>query len=266
MNKVILMEDLSCHGGSSALISIPILTTLGVEVTYLPTMLLATHTGQQKKPYTISMRDHLKTLAKSIKTVSKEINTFFLGYLSPELDGKSIEEIIHLFSKQPKLYFDPAIGDHGKLYGGFTKDYILSLLPLVQKSYVLTPNITEACLILNIAYREDFNEFELEVICKKLGELGPKLTILTGVKANLQQGVMAYDKDTQSFIKYYHENIPGNYFGTGDAFRSIVFALIHQGVSIEETLQRACSFIVQGLKNSDPLTHTFTYQKHLSSL
>ena len=56
MNQnVICIQDLSCFGKCSLTISLPVLSSIGLSVTPLPTALLSTHTGGLGKPYMLDL-------------------------------------------------------------------------------------------------------------------------------------------------------------------------------------------------------------------
>ena len=58
---------------------------------------------------------------------------------------------------------DPVLGDNGLLYPIFNKKTCEKMKELVRHSDLITPNITEACLLLNKKYNDDFSEKEVKM-------------------------------------------------------------------------------------------------------
>ena len=49
----------------------------------------------------------------------------------------------------PLVLIDPVMADNGKLYKGFSAAYVATMQQLAHRATVLTPNITEAQLLLD---------------------------------------------------------------------------------------------------------------------
>ena len=73
-----------------------------------------------------------------------------------------------LFSAaRPLRFVDPAMADGGSLYSGFTTAFAQAMASLCAEADVIAPNLTEACLMTGVAYREDSDEaFAMELLQK----------------------------------------------------------------------------------------------------
>ena len=114
---------------------------------------------------------------------------------------------------------------------------------LVRHSDLITPNITEACLLLNKKYKDDFSEEEVINIAKELSHLGPNKVIITGIIKNNKIYNLSYDKEKNKSFTY---GLPYNkcsYSGTGDVFVSIVCGLITNNYDLDFAVKTASDFI-----------------------
>lgn len=85
------------------------------------------------------------------------------------------------------------MADGGALYTGFDEDFPRHMARLAAQADVVTPNLTEACLLTGTPYREDYDLPQLRDILRKLAELGPRHVVLTGVPYGPDKlGVLAY--------------------------------------------------------------------------
>lgn len=251
MNNILLLEDLTCSGECSSLISLPVLFNLNLNPIFVPTMILSTHTGGNNMPYKFDMVDKSCEIIKNLSVNNKEINGVFMGYLSPNIDENFINTISNL---NAKIYLDPVMADNSKFYKGFDESYINKILPLIKRSEVITPNLTEACFLLNKEYK-DFSINEVEDMLYELAKFNSKYVVITGVKKDNLIGVMAIDCSSNLIYFYFHEYVNASYFGTGDLFKSVLFSKMFLGNSLLDSIKSACDIIVDCIKESNNPPH-----------
>ena len=73
---------------------------------------------------------------------------------------------------------------------------------LVPYADILTPNLTEACILTNTEYKPDMNEEELFEICKKLCTMGPEKIVISGLERgeNLENFIFEDGKEPQVIL------------------------------------------------------------------
>ena len=142
------------------------------------------------------------------------------------------------------------MGDHGKRYQSFTEEHCEKMKELVKKAHILTPNITEACILTNTPYKTNWSEKEIEEICKKLQTFGVKLIIITGVFVD---GLFYnYIKDGEAPITVIKEEKVGeNRPGTGDIFTSIVMGSVMNHQTVISGVKKASHFVKQCIEQSE---------------
>lgn len=244
---VLISQDLSCAGQVSLSTALPILGVCGLKPTVLPTAILSTHTGGLGKNTYLDLSSELPKIVDHWQTLDLKFQALYLGYLGQTaLDFwlKNIDQI-----KTKMTLIDPAMADHGKMYRGLDEDYVIKMRRLISKATILTPNITEACLLLR---KEKIVESITEG--KKLAqELSEKFAIanviITGiVLSDNKIGEAGFTNGKNwSLIQ---ERVPGSYFGTGDIFASVFLATYLHKFNFQESCQLAAEFVRQAIINT----------------
>lgn len=253
--RVAAIHDLSGFGRCSLAVILPTLSTMGVQVCPVPTAVLSSHTGGLGE---VEFRDQTSFITASLnhyKRLELDFECIYSGFLGSE---EQIDHCLEYFSAYPKALavVDPVMGDHGKAYRTYTEKMRSRLGELVQVADVITPNLTEACMLLNIPYcgDEGLSRVQARSLLAKLGELGPNYVVITGVQ--LATGEMAnigYDKVNNSYWLVNCDYVPVSYPGTGDIFASVLTGAFLTGDSLPIAMGRATYFVERCIKT------TFSY-------
>ena len=249
MKRIITIQDISCLGKCSITVALPIISATGIETAIIPTTILSTHTAF--KDYTF------RDLSNDIKEIKshwqKEKFTFsmiYTGYLGNEKQIKEVIDFINLFkTKNNYVLVDPAMADNGKLYKGFNDQFVLKMKELCQKADIIVPNLTEACLLLGIEYKNDFTTEELKKILKDLSQICPN-SIITDISIKDKIGLMSYNKKTKEYFSYYRKKIPVKYHGTGDVFASSLVGALSNDIELSKSLKIAVDYTWECIKDT----------------
>lgn len=249
--RVLAIHDISCVGKCSLTVVLPIISNFGIECSVLPTAILSTHTGGFINYTYRDLECDLDNILNHFKSINLHVDAIYPGYLG---NKKQIDDVIKYkeFFSESKLYLDPVFGDHGKLYSGFDLSYPNELKRLISLSDVLIPNITEACFLLGIEYRE-YTYIEMKEMLCKLSFLGPKVVVLTGVKKNGLIGAIAYNSETDKYYECYSKIVEGYFHGTGDIFSSVIVGSLMKNYSLEHALKLAVDFTYNSIKKTASL-------------
>lgn len=252
MKKILTIQDISCVGQCSLTVALPIISACGIETCILPSAVLSTHT-YKFSGYTF--RDLTCDLPKIKEHWKKENISFdavYTGYIGSTLQIEYIKDIIDTFKTPNQLVIvDPAMADHGKLYYGFTKEFVKEMVTLCQKADYIIPNITEACFLLDKPYLEKYTKSDIMQLLKDLANLGPKYVIITGVSfEDKKLGCAIYDKANDEYMYYFNERVPLMFHGTGDIFSSAFVGSIVNGKSCYEAGRIAVDFTLEAIKNT----------------
>ena len=249
MNKIAAIHDISCYGRAALATIIPILSSMGNQVCPLPTAVLSTHTDGFGKPAIRDLSDFIYETKDHWKRLNLNFQCIYSGYLADPNQVKFVERFIEDFKEENTLVvIDPVMADNGKLYDGMSEKMIEEMRTLIKSADIITPNITEASFLLGKEYKESLNEDEIKEYLVGLGDLGPKISIITSVtssKGNEYIDTVLYDREEKMFYTYSHKRINAFYCGTGDAFASLLIGWILRGESIEKALEKSCNFIAE---------------------
>ncbi len=122
---------------------------------------------------------------------------------------------------------------------------------LVHKADVITPNFTEAALLLDEPYRESISTADLKDWLRRLTAMSPRVAVITSVPVAGHAGVSsvaAYHSTHDRFWKVDCQYIPAHYPGTGDTFASVLTGSLLQGDSLPIAMDRAVHFVTLGIR------------------
>ena len=255
--RVLSVQDISCYGQCSLTVALPILSALGIETPILPTAILSTHTSGFQG---FTFRDLSMDLPSIVEHWKKERIAFdavYTGYLGSSEDVAIVKALAAGELNRGPLIVDPAFGDNGVLYGGFTDAYVASMRELCFHCDVMLPNLTEACALLGIPFVARPTMDEAKDIAAKLVDHGAKSVVLKGIGQNDgETGVLVYDGKT--FQTYFHHRLSKDSHGTGDVFASVFVGSYMRGLSVLDAATMACDFTYRCIQNTmDDESHAY---------
>ena len=229
MKRVVAIHDISCFGRCSLTVALPILSASGINCCVLPTAVLSTHTGFDGFTYRDLTKDILP-ITSHWKQLGLGFDALYSGFLGSIEQIDILDKVFAMFhTKESFLLVDPVMGDNGKLYKTFSPDFPKKMLKLCKQADLITPNLTEACLLLGEDYPTNYTYSNIERIIKKLAFLigSSKQIVITGVQFQNKAeeiGVAVYNKNTIDYAMAKH--IPSQYSGTGDIFASSLLSAL----------------------------------------
>ncbi len=248
--RILTIQDISCVGQCSLTVALPILSACGLETAILPSAILSTHTAGFNG-YTF--RDLSADMPLILNHWVKEGIKFegiYTGYLgSTEQIDYVLDIVKKTLSSTGEFFVDPAMADNGKLYPGFDDKYVEAMKKLSANSNYVIPNITEACFLTGIEYKENYDRTYIDRLIKGLKDLGSKNVVLTGVSyAQGKTGVVVYENDKYDY--YEHDKLPNSCHGTGDIYASSFVGLKLNGKSTYEASKLAADYTVECIKQT----------------
>ncbi|MBU3183394.1 pyridoxamine kinase [Clostridium estertheticum] len=245
--KIAIVNDFTGFGRCSIAVALPIISAMKIQCCPLPTAILSAHTGFSSfffDDYTPHMRDYMNNW-KELNLQFDGICTGFLG--SKEQIDVVVEFLCNFKTKDTIVMVDPVMGDYGKLYSTYTQEMCDEMKKLIKYADVMTPNLTEACRLLDIPYPEKtLNPEQLENIAKELCKKGPNKIVITGLQHNGSIRNFIYETG-KPYTIIEVKKIGEDRSGTGDVFSSIVVANIVKGVDIVTAVKKATDFISKAI-------------------
>ncbi len=241
MKRILSIQDLTCLGKCALTVALPLLSAMGVETAVLPTTILSVHTAFPR------FRSHdLGTQMADIAAHFREegfcFDALYTGYLG---EASRVDEVLsllpHVTQEDSLIFVDPVMGDEGVLYEGLQSALVEQTRVLCGRAQIITPNLTEACLLLGRSYpREAVDLGYYREILKALHGLGPRHCVITGVPfPDGSLGAMSYDAATDTVAAMAHPKVARRFHGTGDVFSSVCLGALLRGRSVEEAMALA---------------------------
>ncbi len=251
--RIAAIHDISGVGKCSLTVALPIISVAGIECCALPTALLSTHTGGFKNIYIEDLTKGIMPIAKHWKSEGFEFDAIYSGYLGSMEQVDLIKQCVNVLKgDNTLLVVDPVMGDNGKLYQTFSSEFPFKMRELCALADVITPNVTEACLMLNEDYKAPpYNKAYIEGLLKKLSKICKGTIVLTGACLNEnEQGAAAYSSEDGKISFVSSHKISGIYHGTGDVFASVFVSLMVLGKGMEKALKAAVEFTCLAIENT----------------
>lgn len=251
--RIAAIHDISGVGKCSLTVALPVISATGVECCALPTTLLSTHTGGFKNIYIEDLSKSILPIAKHWKSEGFEFDAIYSGYLGSMEQVDLVSTTIDILKTNNTLVvIDPVMGDNGRLYQTFSPEFPFKMKELCKNADIITPNVTEACLMLAEEYKTPpYTKEYIESLLLKLSKICNGTVVLTGCCLNeKEQGAAAYSKNEDKISFFSCPKIPGMYHGTGDIFASVFVSFMVLGKGMEKSLKAAVEFTCRAIENS----------------
>lgn len=244
--KIALINDLSGFGRCSIAVELPIISMLKVQCCPVPTSIFSNHTGFESFFYT-DYTGHMEAYIEEWKKLDLQFSGILTGFLGSPAQTKIVKEFLeHFKQKTTTLVVDPVMGDYGKLYPTYSPELAGQMSSLVALADIVTPNLTEACILTGTEYRSDMGEKEIRRICEKLCQMGPKKIVISGIERGDDMENFVYEAGKAPELVREHKVGPCR-SGTGDVFSSIIAADAVNGMEFLRSVRHASSFIAKVL-------------------
>lgn len=251
MKRIVTVQDISCVGRCSLTVALPIISAMGVEASVLPTALLSSHT-LFPDPAICDLTQQIPAITRHWKSIGVTFDGIYTGYLGSMEQLDIISGFIDEFRGDGFVFIDPVMGDHGRLYAGFTPEYVRRMACFCSKGDVIVPNITEACLMLGIEYIGDsYTESDLRQILVGLTRLGADKAVLTGVSMEPGRlGAAGYDGKSGEYFLCMGDRVEGTFHGTGDIFASVCVGALAKGDCLRQAVETAVGFTAESIRRT----------------
>ena len=216
--------------------------------------------------YAVSFRKDLTDMLDNYTNAWRSNNAFFdgiyTGYLTGPTQITSVFRFLQEFRKDNTfLLVDPVMGDNGKTYKIYSEELLCSMKKLSRQANLITPNLTEACLLSDVPFEEVFSISDKETLLRKVEELAKLLrtkatvkqdVIITGVKIKDGIDFFVYNVAlTDDGISYFSSHLFDKSFsGTGDLFSSTMCGLRLNGYPTKEALKIAGNFLYHSISDT----------------
>lgn len=246
--RIAAIQDLSGFGRCSTTVVLPVLSAMGSQCCPMLTAYLSAHTAFPPNPHAVflDLTAQLEETAEHWAQLGVEFDAIYSGFLGSAGQIAQIEGFFRRFRRPGTLVLvDPVMGDHGRPYRTYTPEMCGRMRELAAGADVITPNQTEAALLLGEDYGDrPRDEGGLRAWLERLSMDGRRSVVITGVSLRPgTTGAACFDRDTGGIHFAMAHQEPAHFSGTGDLFASVLLGALLRGEPLAAAAQRAASFV-----------------------
>ena len=281
--RLAMINDIAGFGRCSTTVSLPVISVLKVQVCPVPTSVLSNHLGFPLchfDDYTSHMRDYIKVWNE----LGLTFDGLYCGFLGNEEQIDIVREFVEMF-RPPLFLLDPVMGDHGRAYSSITETHVQKMKELLPLADIITPNITEACLLTGTPWKDrEWTMPELSGLCERLADICQQESVSSGeasvgtvssasiVITGIRQGdsLVNFLWDDGVYTTVSTPIAGASRPGTGDIFASILAADAVRGETLLTSVQKAANFVGLCIAGSEkagtPVQEGVVFEKYLTAL
>ena len=270
--RLAMINDIAGFGRCSTTVSLPVISVMKVQVCPVPTSVLSNHLGFPLchfDDYTSHMRDYIKIW----KELGLTFDGLYCGFLGNEEQIDIVREFVEMF-RPPLFLLDPVMGDHGRAYSSITETHVQKMKELLPLADIITPNITEACLLTGTPWKDgEWTMQELSGLCERLASLCLKDSVSASIViTGIRQGdfLVNFLWDDGVYTTVASPIAGASRPGTGDIFASILAADAVRGETLLASVQKAANFVGLCIAGSEkagtPVQEGVVFEKYLAAL
>ena len=270
--RLAMINDIAGFGRCSTTVSLPVISVMKVQVCPVPTSVLSNHLGFPLchfDDYTSHMRDYIKIWNE----LGLTFDGLYCGFLGNEEQIDIVQEFVEMF-RPPLFLLDPVMGDHGRAYPSITETHVQKMKELLPLADIITPNITEACLLTGTPWKDgEWTMQELSGLCERLASLCLKDSVSASIViTGIRQGdfLVNFLWDDGIYTTVASPIAGASRPGTGDIFASILAADAVRGETLLSSVQKAANFVGLCIAGSEkagtPVQEGVVFEKYLAAL
>lgn len=246
--RIAAIQDISGFGRCSLTVVLPVLSAMGSQCCPLLTASLSAHTAfpPSDKATFLDLTGQMEGTTAHWAELGVTFDAIYSGFLGSADQIRIIERFYQQFrGEHTRVLVDPVMGDHGKPYRTCTPDLCAKMRQLADQADCITPNWTEAALLLDEDYaNRPTEEKGIRNWLERLSLDGKRSVVLTGVSLTEGQiGAGYFDRitGTTGFAMAHQE--PAHFPGTGDLFASVLLGALMRGDELPGSVQQAVDFV-----------------------
>ena len=254
--RVLSVQDISCFGKCANTVALPVFSAAGIETVAVPTALLSTHTGGFTGYTFRDLTDEMTGILGHFRRLGLTFDMVYTGYFGSAEQMERFGADADFALADAFVLVDPVLGDRGSLYAGYDDRVVDAMRRHVARAHLITPNVTEACLLTGQPYLGDaYDEGYIRSLIDGLLRLGARGVVMTGICFPGDRiGVVTHTGATLS-----SRRVEAPLHGTGDVFASVLGAALLRGASVGDAAGQAVRFIDAAIEQTLALGRSHWY-------
>jgi pyridoxine kinase len=271
-NKIALFNDYSGFGRCSVAVQLPIISMMHVQCCPVPTSIFSNHTGFSEFYYS-DYTEHMPKYIDMWEKLDLHFKGICSGFLGSSEQINIVTDFIQRFREEDTtVLVDPVMGDYGNKYPTYTEQMCEEMVKLVSIADIVTPNLTEACILTKTPYKDKWKLSELYQLIEDVADLGVPKVVITGIpqRSFLCNLCLDRSKEEPEMHMFKTHKIGSSRSGTGDIFSAILSADAVNQVEFTKSVKKASQFIkkciLKAIEMEIPLTDGVPFEEVLYQL
>ena len=267
--KAAVINDFSSFGRCSLAVTLPILSALKVQCCSVPTAIFTNHTGFPHFSWT-DYADHMDDYIRDWQATGLRFDAIATGFLGSARQIDFVRRFVDAF-RMPgtTVVVDPVMGDYGRLYPTYDTSLAESMRALLDVADVLTPNLTEACVLADRPYDPAISDAELADLCAQLTARRADRIVISGLSRGADLINFIYEKGKAPEV-FAVPKLGSDRSGTGDVFSSVIVGDLVRGRAFADAVRHAATFVSKAVARTIdmglPATDGLAIEEVLSEL
>ena len=244
MKTVLLLGDLTGRSRVALRMLCAVLEARGYEVLMLPTALIS-NTLNLGRHAALDTTDYLLDSLAAWEALGITADLAYIGYITGMEQAQRLASVADgLRERGVPVVLDPILGDGGRKYNSVNEGQVEGMRLLMRHADLITPNLTEACLLADETYREDGGE----ALAETLAQSGCGV-LITSARAEGGDAVIGRTADEAFVLPF--ERVPGHRWGTGDLFTGLLIDGLLLGRTAREAARMAGAGVERQLRGEE---------------
>lgn len=268
--KAAVISDFSGFGRCSLAVALPILSCMKIQCCPMPTSIFSNHTGFDSYHW-MDFTDHMGPYADEWEKLGLKFDAIETGFLGSLDQIHIVKDFLRRFKHgETVVVVDPVMGDYGRLYATYSMELAKAMGELVEYADIMTPNLTELCVLTDTPYQERFDQEQLSAMCESLSRRGPEKIVVSGLVLDGNTlGNFVYQRGEQPRMLT-REKIGPYRSGTGDVFAAIITGCAVRGEGLVASVEKASEYITKTIRRTVeldvPTTDGICIEEYLTDL
>ena len=229
--------------------SVPILSAMRIQCCPVPTSIFTNHTGFPKFSK-LDCTDWTGSYIADWKAIGLGFEAIQTGFLASQAQMDFVLGFVEAFhARHTLISVDPVMGDYGKLYTSYDPALAARMPELLKVADVLTPNLTEACILANRPFIENPKESEIADLAAEICAPNAGCAVISGVHRGNSLLNFIYTKGEGCDVVEVPK-IGVDRSGTGDVFASVILGSMMCGRSFGDAVRTAIAFVTDTVKRA----------------
>lgn len=247
--KIAVINDFTSFGRCSLAVTIPILSAMKVQCCSVPTAIFTNHTGFDSFAWT-DYTDHMDDYIAEWKKLDLRFSAIMTGFLGSCRQIDFVKRFLDAFrTPETLIVVDPVMGDYGRLYPTYDRSLAESMRVFMDVADVMTPNLTEACVLADADYDPAITDEGLLSLCEKIGERHASKIVISGLPRGEELVNFVWERGKAPVVVA-EKKVGEDRSGTGDVFASIIAADAVNGVPFVDSVRKASLFTAHAVRRT----------------